>query len=67
MSEKQDTSGAAAPARTAGITVAPPVQYIHHLKFPVADLDRSVTWYEQVFGAEQYVEPTQAGVHVGDR
>jgi catechol 2,3-dioxygenase-like lactoylglutathione lyase family enzyme len=58
MSEQRDTSGAAAPARTAGITVAPPVQYIHHLKFPVADLDRSVTWYEQVFGAEVLTKMT---------
>jgi catechol-2,3-dioxygenase len=48
MTGQQTTPSAAAPA---GSPPLPPVQYIHHLKFPVADLGRAVTFYEQVFGA----------------
>ena len=53
MSEQQNTSGPSVPAPHGGITAVPPVQYIHHLKFPVADVDRSVAFYEQVFGAQE--------------
>ena len=31
---------------------SPKIKYLHHLKFPVADLDRSLIFYEQVFGAQ---------------
>jgi len=33
----------------------PPLQGIHHLKFAVADLDRSCAFYETVFGARRIV------------
>ncbi len=35
-----------------------PVQYIHHLKFPTADLGPSVTFYKQVFGAQELTNLT---------
>lgn len=49
MTGQQTTPSAAAPAGSP----PPPVQYIHHLKFPVADLGRSVAFYDQVFGARE--------------
>lgn len=52
MSDQRTATGAPAPEPQAVSTPPSPVQYIHHLKFPVADLGRSVTFYEQVFGAQ---------------
>ena len=34
----------------------PPLQGIHHVKFAVSDLDRSLTFYEKVFHAKRIVE-----------
>ena len=48
----------AAAASKASSTPPSRVQYIHHLKFPVADLDRSVTFYEKVFNAQELVKLT---------
>jgi catechol 2,3-dioxygenase-like lactoylglutathione lyase family enzyme len=31
----------------------PAIQGVHHVKFPVADLGRSLAFYERVFGAER--------------
>jgi catechol 2,3-dioxygenase-like lactoylglutathione lyase family enzyme len=48
-------SSIAAPGPTSKVAGTPPspIKYIHHLKFPVADVDKSVTFYEQVFGAQE--------------
>jgi catechol 2,3-dioxygenase-like lactoylglutathione lyase family enzyme len=36
---------------------------IHHIKFPVSDLARSIAWYERVFGFKVEMEfPDEAGV-----
>jgi catechol 2,3-dioxygenase-like lactoylglutathione lyase family enzyme len=35
---------------------APAIQGIHHLKFPVADLDRALAFYAAVFGASRIAE-----------
>ncbi|QIW98286.1 hypothetical protein AMS68_003804 [Peltaster fructicola] len=32
--------------------MAPPLVGIHHLKFPVADIDSAFAWYVKVFGAK---------------
>jgi catechol 2,3-dioxygenase-like lactoylglutathione lyase family enzyme len=37
-------------------TQLPPFQGIHHLKFPVADLDRSLRFYERALGARRIPE-----------
>jgi catechol 2,3-dioxygenase-like lactoylglutathione lyase family enzyme len=34
----------------------PVIQGIHHLKFPVADLDRSLAFYSAVFGARRLTQ-----------
>ena len=57
MSNQQSGTDATGPASKAAAT-PPPVQYIHHLKFPVTDVDRSVTFYEQVFGAQELTKLT---------
>ena len=31
----------------------PALEGVHHLKFAVSDLDRSLRFYEQVFGAQR--------------
>jgi catechol 2,3-dioxygenase-like lactoylglutathione lyase family enzyme len=58
MSEQQTAPSTVAAASKASSTPPSPVQYIHHLKFPVADLDRSVTFYEKVFNAQELVKLT---------
>jgi catechol 2,3-dioxygenase-like lactoylglutathione lyase family enzyme len=58
VTDRQTTPTAAPAGQKGGSAPPPPVQYIHHLKFPVADLDRSVTFYEQVFGARERRELT---------
>src|ERR1700758_3128666 len=57
MSNQQSGPEATGPVSKAAAT-PPPVQYIHHLKFPVTDLDRSVTFYEQVFDAQELTKLT---------
>ncbi len=47
-----DPKGSGAQASASSASAAPSVQYIHHLKFPVTDLDRSVSFYEKVFDAK---------------
>ncbi len=34
----------------------PPMQGIHHLKFPVSDLERSLTFYERTLGGKRIAE-----------
>ena len=53
MSNQQTSAGTAGSASKAAGTPPSPIQYIHHLKFPVADPGPSVTFYEQVFGAQE--------------
>jgi catechol 2,3-dioxygenase-like lactoylglutathione lyase family enzyme len=53
MSNQQTSAGTAGTASKEAGTPPSPIQYIHHLKFPVADLGPSVTFYEQVFGAQE--------------
>jgi catechol 2,3-dioxygenase-like lactoylglutathione lyase family enzyme len=53
MTTQQTSAWTAGPASTAAGTPPSPIQYIHHLKFPVADLGPSVRFYERVFGAQE--------------
>lgn len=53
MSNQQTSAGTAGSASKAAGAPPSPIQYIHHLKFPVADVGRSVAFYEQVFGAQE--------------
>jgi catechol 2,3-dioxygenase-like lactoylglutathione lyase family enzyme len=38
------------------VTTAPALSGLHHLKIPVSDLDTSLRWYQDVFGAEHLAE-----------
>ena len=53
MTEQQTNTATTGPAANVAGTPPSPIQYIHHLKFPVADVDASVTFYEKVFGAQE--------------
>ena len=44
---------------------APALDGIHHLKLPVADLDRSVAWYQTRLGYQLQVEFIEGGVRMG--
>ncbi len=37
----------------------------HHVKLPVADIDRSIEWYERVLGLRVYMEFVEEGVLMG--
>jgi catechol 2,3-dioxygenase-like lactoylglutathione lyase family enzyme len=44
---------------------APALDGIHHLKLPVADLDRSLAWYQTRLGYQLQVEFIEGGVRMG--
>jgi catechol 2,3-dioxygenase-like lactoylglutathione lyase family enzyme len=44
---------------------APALEGIHHLKLPVADLDRSQAWYQDRFGYEVMIDFVEDGVRMG--
>lgn len=53
MSNQQTQTDSTGSVSNATDTMPPPIQYIHHLKFPVTDVDASVTFYEKVFSAQE--------------
>ena len=53
MSTQQTRDHSVGSAPNAAGKQPSPIQYIHHLKFPVTDVDASMTFYEQVMGAEE--------------
>jgi catechol 2,3-dioxygenase-like lactoylglutathione lyase family enzyme len=44
---------------------APAILGIHHVKYPVTDIERSRDWYERVFGLETSVEFREDGKLMG--
>jgi len=44
---------------------APALDGIHHLKLPVGDLERSLTWYQERLGYEVMHEFVEDGVRMG--
>lgn len=44
---------------------APVLDGIHHLKLPVADLDRSLAWYQTRLGYRLHIEFIEDGVRMG--
>ena len=65
MSNQQTRTDPTDSAQSASSTAPPPIQYIHHLKFPVTDVDASVTFYEQVFGAQELSNMTHKDPKTG--
>ena len=47
------------------MSTAPVLDGIHHLKLPVADLARSLAWYQEHLGYEVMTEFVEAGVRMG--
>ncbi|GAA4026642.1 hypothetical protein GCM10023063_04450 [Arthrobacter methylotrophus] len=46
-------------------TVRPPLTGLHNARIPVSDLDRSLAWYQDVFGFEVESEFIEHGVRTG--
>lgn len=47
------------------VTDVPPLAGIHHLKLPVAELQRSLAWYQSRLGYEVVMEFVEEGVLMG--
>ena len=47
------------------VVVIPTLAGVHHLKLPVADLDRSVAWYASRLGYQVAIEFRQHGRRTG--
>jgi catechol 2,3-dioxygenase-like lactoylglutathione lyase family enzyme len=65
MSNQQTSTATASVVSKPGAPPSP-IEYIHHLKFPVADVDTSVAFYEKVFGAQELTNLTHKDDKTGD-